>query len=121
MRSRQGPTVGERPGAVKPLAILVRVRIDRELVRRVARLAALDLGDGEDDRLAGELTRVVEHFEALRGVPDEILPPLSDPPAAPLRADVPSGVPGERPFAGANAPESAHGHFVVPRVVTRDP
>jgi aspartyl/glutamyl-tRNA(Asn/Gln) amidotransferase C subunit len=97
------------------------VRIDRELVRRVARLAALDLEDGEDDRLACELTRVVEHFEALRGVPDELLPPLPDPPAAPLRADVPAGDAGERPFAGANAPESSHGHFVVPRVVTRNP
>jgi aspartyl/glutamyl-tRNA(Asn/Gln) amidotransferase C subunit len=97
------------------------VRIDRELIRRVARLAALDLEEGEDVRLASELTRVVEHFEALRAVPDDVLPPLPRPPAAPLRADLPAGGPGERLFAARNAPESAHGHFVVPRVVTRDP
>jgi aspartyl/glutamyl-tRNA(Asn/Gln) amidotransferase C subunit len=97
------------------------VRIDRELVRRVARLAALDLGEGEDVRLASELTRVVEHFEALRAMPDELLPPLPEAPPAPLRADLPDGGPGERPFAAANAPRTAHGHFVVPRVVTRDP
>lgn len=103
------------------MAILDRVRIDGELVRRVARLAALDLEAGEDERLAAGLTRIVEHFEALRAVPDEILPPPPVPPASPLRADLPSGDPGERPFALGNAPESAHGHFVVPRVVTREP
>lgn len=97
------------------------MRIDRELVRRVARLAALDLADGEDERLASELTRVVEHFEALRAIPDGDLPPLPEAAPLALRADVPSGPPGERPFAAANAPEVSHGHFVVPRVVTRTP
>lgn len=96
------------------------MKIDRELVRSVARLAALDLADGEDARLAEELTRVVEHFEALRRVPDALLPPLPPPPATPLREDVPSGEPGERAFVAANAPEASHGHFVVPRVVSRN-
>ena len=96
------------------------MKIDRELVRSVARLAALDLADGEDARLAEELTRVVDHFETLRRVPDELLPPLPAPPPTPLRADVPAGEPGERPFVAANAPEFAHGHFVVPRVVSRN-
>lgn len=96
------------------------MRIDRELVRRVARLAALDLAEGEDASLAEDLTRVVEHFEALKSVPDELLPPLPEPPPMPLRGDVAAGEPGERPFAAANAPETAHGHFVVPRVVSRN-
>lgn len=96
------------------------MRVDRELVRRVARLAALELADGEDERLAADLTRIVEHFEVLRSVPEELLP---QPPAAvpaPLRADEAPGAPGERPWAAANAPELAHGHFVVPRVVSRN-
>jgi len=95
------------------------VRIDRELVRRTARLAALDLADGEDERVAAELTLVLEHFEALRGVPDDLLPPLPAASPAPLREDLPGSGTGGRAFAAANAPESAHGHFVVPRVVSR--
>ena len=97
------------------------MRIDRELVRRVARLAALELAEGEDERLAEELTRVVEHFETLRAIPEAELPPLPEAAPLALRPDVPSGPPGERPFVAANAPEAAHGHFVVPRVVTRTP
>ena len=85
----------------------------------MARLAALDLAEGEDDRLAEELTVIVEHFEALRAVPEELLPPLPASPPTPLREDLPSAGPGERPFVAANAPESLHGHFVVPRVVSR--
>lgn len=96
------------------------MKIDRELVRSVARLAALDLVDGEDDRLAEELTRVVDHFETLRRVPDDLLPPLPPPPPTPLRLDLPADEPGERPFVNANAPEASHGHFVVPRVVSRN-
>jgi aspartyl/glutamyl-tRNA(Asn/Gln) amidotransferase C subunit len=96
------------------------VKIDRELVRSVARLAALDLGEGEDARLAEELTRVVDHFETLRRVPDELLPPLPASRPSPLREDIPSGETGERPLAADNAPEFSHGHFVVPRVVSRN-
>lgn len=97
------------------------MRIDRDLVRSVARLASLDLAEGEDELLSVELTRIVEHFEALRSLPDDLLPPPGEPPAAPLRDDVPSGEPGERPFLAPNAPELSHGHFVVPRVVSRKP
>jgi len=96
------------------------VRIDRELVRRVARLAALDLAEGEDAALADDLTRVVEHFEALKSVPEALLPALPESDPMPLREDGPASEPGERPFALANAPETAHGHFVVPRVVSRN-
>jgi aspartyl/glutamyl-tRNA(Asn/Gln) amidotransferase C subunit len=96
------------------------VRIDGGLVRRMARLAALDLSEGESDRLARELSRVLDHFEAIRSVPDELLPPLPDAPAVPLRDDAPTCGPGERAYAAANAPGMARGHFVVPRVVSRN-
>jgi aspartyl-tRNA(Asn)/glutamyl-tRNA(Gln) amidotransferase subunit C len=96
------------------------VRIDGDLVRRMARLAALDLSEGESDRLAGELSRVLDHFEAIRSVPEGFLPPLPDAPAVPLRDDGPSSGPGERAYAAANAPEMARGHFVVPRLVSRN-
>jgi aspartyl-tRNA(Asn)/glutamyl-tRNA(Gln) amidotransferase subunit C len=95
------------------------VKIDRELVARVARLAALRLAPEEEAELSGQLTRIVEHFEALREVPDALLPPADDAPPAPLRTDEAAGTP-PGPFVEVNAPETAHGHFVVPRVVSRD-
>lgn len=95
------------------------MKIDRELVSKVAHLAALELTPAEADALAGQLTRIVEHFEALREIPDDQLPGMSDPPAATLRADAArDGKPGA--LVGRNAPDFAHGHFVVPRVVSRD-
>jgi len=95
------------------------VKIDAALVSRVASLAALELTGEERDALASQLTRIVEHFEALRAIPDELL--AGDPPAppSPLRRDeARDGSPGA--LVEANAPEFAHGHFVVPRVVSRD-
>ena len=59
------------------------MKVDRELVRRVARLAALDLAEGEDVRLAADLTLIVEHFEALKSVPEELLPEVPAPVPAP--------------------------------------
>src|SRR5512140_3003851 len=92
------------------------MRIDRELIARVARLASLEPSESESEALARELTRIVEHFEALRQVPEELLGPPPLPGPGPLREDR-AREPGTPPFAVENAPESAHGHFVVPRVV----
>jgi aspartyl-tRNA(Asn)/glutamyl-tRNA(Gln) amidotransferase subunit C len=95
------------------------MKIDEELVRRVARLAALELDVSESAAMATQLTRIVEHFEALKALPEELLASAPEPPPTPLRADE-----AVDRFPGAlvmrNAPEAAHGHFVVPRVVTRD-
>ncbi len=96
------------------------MKIDPALVSRVASLAALELTDAERDALAGQLTRIVEHFEALRSIPEELLGAEQPAPPAPLRADVArNGSPGA--LVETNAPEFAHGHFVVPRAVMRDP
>lgn len=95
------------------------MKIDRDLVAKVARLAALTLSPEEEAELAAQLTRIVEHFEALREVPESLLMEATEAPATPLRADqAPGTLPG--PLIEANAPEIAHGHFVVPRVVARD-
>lgn len=94
------------------------MRIDGELIARVSRLAALEPSEAEAEALAGQLTRIVEHFETLRAVPDELLGSVPQPAPGPVREDAarPAGAP---PFAMSNAPEGAHGHFVVPRVVSR--
>ena len=97
----------------------MQVKIDPALVSRVASLAALELTDAERDALAGQLTRIVEHFEALRAIPEELLADEPPAPPAPLRADESrDGSPGA--LVERNAPEFAHGHFVVPRAVSRD-
>ena len=95
------------------------MRIDPALVSRVASLAALELTDAERDALSGQLTRIVEHFEALRAVPEALLAGGEPASPTPLRSDAArDGSPGA--LVGGNAPEFAHGHFVVPRAVTRD-
>jgi aspartyl-tRNA(Asn)/glutamyl-tRNA(Gln) amidotransferase subunit C len=95
------------------------MRIDSTLVSKVAALAALELSDAEREAMAGQLTRIVEHFEALREVPESLLEGDVAAHATPLREDVArDGSPGS--LIEANAPAFAHGHFVVPRVVTRD-
>jgi aspartyl-tRNA(Asn)/glutamyl-tRNA(Gln) amidotransferase subunit C len=95
------------------------VKVDRVLVGKVARLASLDLTDTEAAELSGQLTRIVEHFEALREVPESLLAEAPDAARAPLRADeARDGSPG--PLVEKNAPGFSHGHFVVPRVVSRD-
>ncbi len=95
------------------------MKVDRDLVARVARLAALRLSPEEEAALSDQLTRIVSHFEALREVPDALLADAADAPPSPLRADETAPCLPHR-LVEANAPESAHGHFVVPRVVSRD-
>lgn len=95
------------------------MKIDAALVSRVAALAALELTDAERDHLAAQLTRIVEHFEAVRAVSEELLAAGTPAPPAPVRRDAArDGSPGA--LVAANAPEFAHGHFVVPRAVSRD-
>lgn len=95
------------------------MKVERDLVARVARLAALQLEPEEETALAEQLTRIVSHFEALRDVPDALLAEGADAPPSPLRRDEAARGPAAG-LARANAPELAHGHFVVPRVVSRD-
>ncbi len=117
-RSSRG-TVRAVAGRVKATARISTVRIDPALVSRVASLAGLELTDAERGALSGQLTRIVEHFETLRALPDELLGADVPAPPSPLRPDeARDGSPGA--LVEANAPEFAHGHFVVPRVVSRD-
>lgn len=86
-----------------------------EEVRRVAALARLELGDDEVERVAAELTAVLEYAAALRRLD---LPGLeTGTPAAAgsaLREDEPAAPALTQAQALAMAPESADGFFVVP-------
>ena len=89
--------------------------LDRETVDHVARLARLELNDAEKDRMAGELSNILDHIAAIRELDLEGVEPTShvvDVVNA-LRPDVPEpSLPVEVALAGA--PEPTPAGFGVP-------
>jgi aspartyl-tRNA(Asn)/glutamyl-tRNA(Gln) amidotransferase subunit C len=89
--------------------------LDRSQVLHVARLARLDLNDQEVQRMAAELTKVLDHIEKIRELDLDGVSPTShvtDVTMA-LRPDEPeSCLPPE--VALAQAPEPLEGGFGVP-------
>ena len=96
------------PPRIKPM-------LTRQQVDHVARLAQLELSDAEAERMAVELSKVLDHIEAIRGLDLEGVEPTShviDVVNA-LRADVPE--PSlDRGVALAAAPEPTAAGFGVP-------
>ena len=90
--------------------------IGPEEVRHVARLAELGVQDGELERLARQLNRIVDYVAQLDRLPaeenDELF--LPGPRSVTLREDVPGATPLARPPAEL-APEFRDGFFLVPR------
>lgn len=62
--------------------------LDAREVARLARLARLDVGAGEEVALAREVAEIVASFGSLAAFA-EALPPAPEPEALPLRADEP--------------------------------
>jgi aspartyl-tRNA(Asn)/glutamyl-tRNA(Gln) amidotransferase subunit C len=89
--------------------------LERQQVDHVARLAQLELSDPEADRMAVELSKVLDHIEAIRTLDLAGVEPMShvvDLVNA-LRADVPE--PSlDRDVAMAAAPEPTAAGFGVP-------
>jgi aspartyl-tRNA(Asn)/glutamyl-tRNA(Gln) amidotransferase subunit C len=52
-------------------------RIDRDVVLHVAKLASLSLSEGEVDRFAAELARIVAHVEQLEALDTRDVPPTA--------------------------------------------
>ncbi len=93
-----------------------------EEVRRVAELARLELRGDEVERVAAELTAVLDYATVLRrlDLPARAAEPEAEPEAEPgsgLRADEPAPSALDAARALAMAPESADGFFVVPAFV----
>ena len=81
----------------------------------MARLARLELSDEEVDRMAAELSKVLDHIEAIRELDLEGVPPTSHviDVVNVLRADEPEpSLP--RDIVLAQAPEPLHDGFGVP-------
>jgi aspartyl-tRNA(Asn)/glutamyl-tRNA(Gln) amidotransferase subunit C len=89
--------------------------LEREQVLHVARLARLQLNDEEVERMASELSHVLDHIEKIRELDLEGVPPTTHvvAAAAPLRADRPEPC-LDREAVLASAPEPVQGGFGVP-------
>lgn len=89
--------------------------LDRAQVLHVARLARLELDDDEVERMAGELSKVLDHVERIRELDLDGVDPTSHvvDVGSVLRPDVP--VPSlPRDVVLAQAPEPVDGGFGVP-------
>ncbi|MCI0586917.1 MAG: Asp-tRNA(Asn)/Glu-tRNA(Gln) amidotransferase subunit GatC [Planctomycetes bacterium] len=91
---------------------------EREAIAAVAGLARIDLGPDERARISAELGGILRHFESIRNLPTEGIPPLvhatagrdvfrPDDPLPPLPLEALLG----------NAPERSGEFFAVPKVV----
>jgi aspartyl-tRNA(Asn)/glutamyl-tRNA(Gln) amidotransferase subunit C len=96
--------------------------IDRSEVKRIARLARLALDEAEVDRMAHELSSILAHFEALRGVDLEGVEPLAIAAdrADPLRDDEPGTCDPLLDRPESLAPEWRDGFFLLPRLPALD-
>ena len=92
--------------------------LDRSEVAKIARLARLDIPDDRLDGLAGELTHILDWIEQLREVNTDATLPMSSviEMALKMRTDVVDDG-GKANDVLANAPESANGYYVVPKVI----
>ena len=89
--------------------------IDREQVLHVARLARLELSDEEIERMAGELSGILEHVDRISGLDLDGVEPTAHVVALEnvLRADDPEpSLPRDR--ALEQAPDAVDGAFRVP-------
>lgn len=92
--------------------------LDKATVARVARLARIHIPDDDLEPLAGELNHIIGWVEQLAEVDTDGVEPMTSvvDMQLPQRPDVVTeGDQADRILA--NAPESAEGFFVVPKVV----
>jgi aspartyl-tRNA(Asn)/glutamyl-tRNA(Gln) amidotransferase subunit C len=92
--------------------------LDRKAVAHIATLARIEVDDAGLDALAGELNGILKWIEQLGEVDTDGVEPMTSvrPMQLKRRADVVTDG-GIREDVLANAPETMHGFFVVPKVV----
>ena len=92
--------------------------VDKDTVKKIARLARLDVPEERQEQIAGELQAILSWIEELSEVDTANIEPLASVTghSLPLRVDkVTDG--NKVDDILANAPEHASGFFVVPKVV----
>jgi aspartyl-tRNA(Asn)/glutamyl-tRNA(Gln) amidotransferase subunit C len=92
--------------------------LDKATVARIATLARIKVPEADQDHLAGELSNILHWIEQLGEVDTAGVEPMSSVVhmTLPMREDVVTDG-NRRDAILANAPETAHGFFVVPKVV----
>ena len=92
--------------------------IQRDDVRRIAELARLEIPEDRIERVAAELSAVLDFAGALQRLDLAGCEPSTfAPPETPLRDDAVDARRLGAETAMASAPESEHGFFLVPPVV----
>ncbi len=94
------------------------MRITKEEVEHVAKLARLKVTEDEKETYAGQLARVLEYMDKLKEVPTEDVAPTFH--AVELKTPFREDVPGESlapEETMSNAPEKDSDSFIVPRVI----
>ncbi|MCX6610748.1 MAG: Asp-tRNA(Asn)/Glu-tRNA(Gln) amidotransferase subunit GatC [Acidobacteria bacterium] len=101
------------------------MQFSKEDVRKVAKLANLELTDSEVERMAHDMAEVLTHMEQLSALDTSSVQPMAQvlfeaPATASLREDVVR----DRTLLGTeealrNSALSGAGHFKVPRVIER--
>ncbi len=92
--------------------------VDKDTVKKIARLARLHVPEDKQLQIASDLNRILSWIEELGEVDTKNVEPLSSVTghSLPMRADkVHDGNKADQILA--NAPEQASGFFVVPKVV----
>ena len=92
--------------------------VDKDTVKKIARLARLDVPEERQEQIAGELQAILSWIEELSEVDTANVEPLASVTghSLPLRVDkVTDG--NKVDDILANAPEQASGFFIVPKVV----
>jgi aspartyl-tRNA(Asn)/glutamyl-tRNA(Gln) amidotransferase subunit C len=92
--------------------------LDKATVARIATLARIKVPESDLERLAGELSGILTWIEQLNEVPTDGVAPMTSVAemTLPMREDVVTDG-GQRDKILANAPQQAHGFFLVPKVV----
>jgi aspartyl-tRNA(Asn)/glutamyl-tRNA(Gln) amidotransferase subunit C len=92
--------------------------LDKATVAKIAKLARVEVGDAELERLAGELSGILDWVAQLDEVETGDVPPLTSVVEMNLKSRADRISDGDRQDdILKNAPKSAHGFFVVPKVV----
>lgn len=92
--------------------------MDKETVKKIAKLARLQVTEDDLDYFAPQLGNILNFFEELREVDTEGVEPLSSVSDIALRLREDAINDGNIPQdVLANAPEEMEGFFVVPKVV----
>lgn len=92
--------------------------LDKATVARIANLARIEVPESDLEPLAGELSSILTWIEQLSEVDVEGVQPMTSVAPMRLKQREDKVTDGDRPAeVVANAPETAEGYFLVPKVI----